>query len=206
MHVEMIEGIKKLNYNIMKNLFLFFTLSFFFFAACDVDKTEKGESPELDVDVDADPGELPEYDVDWANVTVDTRTKTVTVPKVVIVQEEEQVEVPYVDISMPDKETVERTIMVEAQVASVMHNLNIMSVYAKDDELIVIANLQATDQSLEDRVVRVSDQLILNVPDDLDIEKYIIGERPTGEYNDQYEYIQSIDELDLDEAQQIYSS
>jgi hypothetical protein len=144
--------------------------------------------------------------VDWANVTVDTRTKTVTVPKVVIVQEEEHVEVPYVDISMPDKETVERTIMVEAQVANMMHNLNIMSVYAKDDELIVIANLESTDQNLEDRVVRVSDQLILNVPDDLDIEKYIVGERPTGEYNDQYEYIQSIDELDLNEAQQIYSS
>ncbi len=144
--------------------------------------------------------------MDWANVTVDTRTKTVTVPKVVIVQEEEHVEVPYVDISMPDKETVERTIMVEAQVANMMHNLNIMSVYAKDDELIVIANLESTDQNLEDRVVRVSDQLILNVPDDLDIEKYIVGERPTGEYNDQYEYIQSIDELDLNEAQQIYSS
>jgi len=191
----------------MKNLFfLFICLSFFLTTSCDVDKTEQGEAPELDVDVQADPGELPEYDVDWANVTVDTRTKTVTVPKVVIVQEEEQVEVPYVDISMPDKETVERTIMVEAQVANMMHNLNIMSVYAKDDELIVIANLESTDQNLEDRVVRVSDQLILNVPDDLDIEKYIVGERPTGEYNDQYEYVQSIEELDLDEAQQIYSS
>lgn len=189
----------------MKKLFLFICLSFFFLASCDVDKTESGEAPELDVDVQADPGELPEYDVDWANVTVDTRTKTVTVPKLVVVQEEEQVEVPYVDVSMPDKEMVERTIMMEAQVANVMHDLNIMSVYAKDDELVVIANLQSTNQNLDNQVVRVSDQLVLNVPNDLDIEKYIIGERPTGEYNNQYEYIQSIDELDLDDAQQIYS-
>jgi len=191
----------------MKNLFLFVTVSFFFLGACDVDKTESGESPELDVDVEADPGEMPEYDVDWANVDVKTRTKTVTVPKVVIVEEEQQVEVPYVDISMPDKETVERTIVVEAQVANEMHDLSITEVYAKDDELIVLATLTSTGESLEDRTVRVSDQLILNVPEDLDIEKYIMGSRPTGEFNNQYTYIGSKSDLeeDLKESQQIYS-
>jgi len=191
----------------MKNLFLFVTVSFFFLGACDVDKTESGESPELDVDVEADPGEMPEYDVDWANVDVKTRTKTVTVPKVVIVEEEQQVEVPYVDISMPDKETVERTIVVEAQVANEMHDLSITEVYAKDDELIVLATLTSTGESLEDRTVRVSDQLILNVPEDLDIEKYIMGSQPTGEFNNQYTYIGSKSDLeeDLKESQQIYS-
>jgi len=192
----------------MRNLFLFITLSFFFLAACDVEKTESGESPELDVDVQADPGELPEYDVDWANVTVDTRTKTVTVPKVVIVEEEEQVEVPYVDISMPDGETVERTIMVEAQVSNEMHQLNISEIYAKEDKLIVIATLQSTGENIEGQTVRVSDQIIIKVPEDLNIDKYIIGERPTGEYNNQNSYLNNRDELsdELENAQQIYSS
>lgn len=192
----------------MKNLFLFFILSMFFLTSCDVDKTESGESPDLDVDVEADAGELPEYDVDWANVTVDTRTKTVTVPKVVIVEEQEQVEVPYVDISMPEGESVERTIMVEAQVADEMHQLDISEVYAREDDLIVIANLQSTGQQLDNQTVRVSDQIIINVPEDLDIEKYIIGEKPTGEYNNQNSFIGNKDELsdELNEAQQIYSS
>lgn len=46
-------------------------------SACDVEKTEEGEP--LDVEVE---GELPEYDVDAADVDVSTEERTVEVPVV----------------------------------------------------------------------------------------------------------------------------
>ena len=51
-------------------------------AACDVDQTEEGEMPEVDVDVSGDAGNLPEYDVEGPDVDVDTGTTTVEVPTV----------------------------------------------------------------------------------------------------------------------------
>ena len=53
-------------------------------AACDVDQTEEGEMPEVKVEG----GNMPEYDVETADVDVGTKEKTV--------------EVPDVDITMPD--------------------------------------------------------------------------------------------------------
>ena len=53
-------------------------------AACDVDQTEEGELPEVSVEG----GNMPEYDVETADVDVGTETRTV--------------EVPDVDITMPD--------------------------------------------------------------------------------------------------------
>lgn len=53
-------------------------------AACDVDQTEEGEMP----DVDVQGGNMPEYDVETADVDVGTEEKTV--------------EVPDVDVTMPD--------------------------------------------------------------------------------------------------------
>lgn len=180
-----------------------------FAVACDVEKTEQGESPELDIDVEAESGELPEYEVNWADVNVDTRTKTVTVPKLIVVQEEEEVEVPYLEVNMPDNQQnmTERTIMVEAEIRGEMSDLSIEGVYAMEDDLIVIASLQSTGENLNGQTVRVSDQLVLNVPEDLDIEKFIIGGRPTGEFNNQYKYYETMDQLqpELAQAQQIYS-
>lgn len=53
-------------------------------AGCDVDKTEEGSLP----DVEVEGGNMPEYDVDAAEVDVGTKEKTVTVPDV--------------DVTMPD--------------------------------------------------------------------------------------------------------
>ena len=53
-------------------------------AACDVDQTEEGSMPEVEVEG----GNLPEYDVDVADVNVGTDTA--------------QVVVPDVDVTMPD--------------------------------------------------------------------------------------------------------
>lgn len=53
-------------------------------AACDVDQTQEGELPEVEVTG----GQMPEYDVETADVDVGTETTTV--------------EVPTVDVDMPD--------------------------------------------------------------------------------------------------------
>ena len=54
-------------------------------AACTVEQTEEGELPE----VEATGGEMPEYDVDAADVEVGTETR--------------EVEVPTVDVEPPDE-------------------------------------------------------------------------------------------------------
>jgi hypothetical protein len=48
-------------------------------AACDIDQTEAGEMPEVDVDVRG--GELPEYDVDAPEVEVGTTEDTVVIER-----------------------------------------------------------------------------------------------------------------------------
>lgn len=55
---------------------------------CQAKQTEEGELP--DVDVTAEGGQLPEYDVETADVEVGTR--------------EEQVTVPDIDVTMPDEQ------------------------------------------------------------------------------------------------------
>ena len=47
-------------------------------AACDVEQTEEGDLP----DVDVEGGQVPEYDVDAADVEVGTDTAVVEVPDV----------------------------------------------------------------------------------------------------------------------------
>jgi len=56
-------------------------------AACDVDQTKEGEMP--DVDVNASGGQLPEFNVEGPAVNVGTENKTV--------------EVPTVDVDIPDE-------------------------------------------------------------------------------------------------------
>ena len=49
-------------------------------AGCDIDQTEEGELP--DVDISAEGGNMPEYDVDGPDVDVEMKEKTVEVPDV----------------------------------------------------------------------------------------------------------------------------
>lgn len=60
----------------------------FALAACDVDQTEEGALPE--VDVEAQGGQMPAYDVETADVEVGTRPA--------------EVQVPEVDVTMPDEQ------------------------------------------------------------------------------------------------------
>jgi hypothetical protein len=59
----------------------------FLLGACDVDQTEEGRLPDVDVEVEG--GNLPEYDVDAPEVEVGTKKDTVVV------------ETPTIDINAP---------------------------------------------------------------------------------------------------------
>lgn len=74
-------------------------------AACDVEQTDEGEMPDVDVTYEA--GEMPEYDVDTADVSVGTEETTVEVPDVDVSMQEEQVTVPDIDVDMPGDNEVD---------------------------------------------------------------------------------------------------
>ncbi|WP_430411732.1 hypothetical protein [Kordia sp.] len=182
------------------------TLSLLFVTSCDVKQTQETKLP--DVDVAVEEGQLPSFDVEWADINVGTRTKTVEVPKVVVVMEEVEVEVPYVDVDMPDEfgEKEERTILVEAEVDDVEHEINIDKVYASKNNLIVVSTLEKGDKSLADKKVRISDQITMNAPD-LNVKHYIVGERPNRVFNTAYKYFADEDALEekLEGYTEIYS-
>ncbi|HUO82463.1 MAG TPA: hypothetical protein VM616_06350 [Gammaproteobacteria bacterium] len=60
---------------------------------CDVDQTEEGEMP----DVDVQGGNLPKYDIEGPDVDIGTREETVTVPDI--------------DIDMPDDDDMDDEMM-----------------------------------------------------------------------------------------------
>lgn len=69
-------------------------------AACDVEQTEEGEMP--DVDMSVEEGNLPEYEVDGPEVTAGTTETEVEVPEVNVTTETETVEVPVVGVEAGD--------------------------------------------------------------------------------------------------------
>lgn len=171
------------------------------FVSCDIKQKKETELPEVDVDVAVEEGQLPSFDVNWADVNVGTKTKTVEIPKVVIVMEEEEVEIPYIDIDMPNKantplskmKKIEQNIMVEAEVTNKKHELEIKEIRATGSTLYVISSLEETDTSIGDKKLRVSDQVSINAPE-LTIKHYIVGERPDRVFNSRYKYFSSMDD------------
>lgn len=192
----------------MKTKFLSVIVAATLLFSCDVDKTQSGKAPEVDVDVNTKEGKLPEYDVDWANVKVDTRTKMVKVPKVMVVMEEKEVEVPYINFNMPDSldDASERTIRVEVELSETMGEIEIEKIYASKNKLYVISEFELEDKPLNDKKVHISDQVIINAPDKLTVKHYIIGDKPAGSFNDDYKYIASDDDIksELSDAVKIY--
>lgn len=181
----------------MRTLFLLVFSATLFLSACEIKQKESGELPK--VDVTAEEGKFPKYEVDWAKVDVGTTTRTVKVPKVVVVMEEQEVTVPYIDVKMPNDSAAvreERTLAVEAQVSGETHDLQIQEVYATENRLYVLAALKPTGQNLQKETMRVSDQIVVNVPDDMNVKYYILGKRPSGLFNLQYNYIDSRAEIE----------
>lgn len=167
------------------------------FTGCNFNKTEEGELPEVDVDVDAEAGDLPDYNVNWADVDVGTTTKMVEVPKVVVVMEEEEVEVPAIDVDMPDGgDKVERNLLVEAEVENEEHTMEIQQIWATGMNLNVISELKSTGKDIGDQKMRVSDQVSLNAPEDLNVRYFIVGEKQNRDFNSQHTYVNSMADLD----------
>lgn len=174
----------------LKHLFFLGLLFSFSFYSCDVKQTKETKLPDVAIDVDA--GQLPQFNVDWVDVDVSTRTETVKVPTLKVVMEEMEVEVPYVDVDMPNASKKEElTIAVEAEISSKTHSLEIVEVYATQKRLYVISQLKSTGKDLKGERMRIADRIILNASDDLDIKHYIIGNRLPGQFNKQYSYIRS---------------
>lgn len=165
-------------------------------ASCKVEKEKSGELPDVDVDmdVDAESGSLPEYDVDWAEVNVGTTTKMVKVPKIVVVMEEEEVEVPVIDVDMPG-DKMERTLMVEAEVSGNEHAIDIQEIRANNNKLYVISTLEEMETSLGDKTLRIQDQVELNAPD-LDVKHIIVGTKADRIFNNNYTYVNSMGDVD----------
>ena len=69
-------------------------------AACDVEQTEEGEMPEVDMSVEE--GNLPEYDVDAPEVKVGTTETEVEVPELDVSTDTETVDVPVVGVEPGD--------------------------------------------------------------------------------------------------------
>lgn len=84
-----------------KKLIPFIAVALFALTGCVAEKTQEGEMPEVDVDVES--GELPEYDVETADVSVTTEEKQVEVPEVEVKTETKTIEVPDVDVDMPEE-------------------------------------------------------------------------------------------------------
>ncbi|MEM1328584.1 MAG: hypothetical protein AAGI23_21690 [Bacteroidota bacterium] len=178
----------------MRFLFLFLSFSLCLWS-CDVDQTQEAEMPEVDVDVTE--GQMPKYDVNWADVDVRTTTKTVEVPKLVVVMEEEEIEVPVIDFDMPNSgEKVERNIVVETEVQGQAADINIQEIYAVDNNLYVISTLNYMDKDIKDQKMRVSDQVVINASEDLNVKHYIVGEKPSRDFNGRYTYVNSRSDIE----------
>ena len=161
---------------------------------CTAEKTEPGEAP--DVDVNVDPGRWPEYNVKWADVDVGTRERTITVPVVQVTQETRQVQVPYIDINPPGaRDREERTIQVEVDAPHAGYDLEITEVRASGDDLWVVAQLKEGTAPAARAVTRTSDQVVVNAPANLDVRKVIVGSRPPGGYNEQHRFVDSVEVL-----------
>ena len=157
--------------------------------ACDVTQTERGRAPEINVDVDAEPGRWPQFDVDWADVDIGTTQRTITVPVVRVVEETREIPVPYIDINPPGaRDREERTIAIEVEAPHAGYQLEIVEIRATNDRLWVIGQLSENEQPSKRVVTRVSDQVVINAPDDLDVRRVVIGARPTGLFNQQFRY------------------
>lgn len=172
-------------------------------ASCRIEQERSAELP--DVDVNVEPGQLPTYDIQGPDVNVGVTERTVTVPKVVVVQEEQTVEVPYLDVDVPGAERQERTITAEVEVPSAGYNLEIQDVYAVNNELWVVSRLEETDPNTPQATTRVSDRIVIKAPD-MSVRHYIVGERPSGVFNEQYEFVGNRQQIlpQLEAGRQLY--
>ena len=148
---------------------------------------------------------MPEYDINGPDVNVGVTERTVTVPKVVVIQEEETVEVPYIDVDVPGVDRGERTITAEVEVPSAGYDLEIQNISVVNDQLWVVSRLNQNDANAPQKSVRVADRVVVNAPD-MAVRHFIIGERPSKSFNEQYTFIENRQQIasQLDTGRVLY--
>lgn len=162
---------------------------------CAVDQTQGARAP--DVDVEVDPGRWPQYDVKWADIDVGTTERTITVPVVRIEEQTRTMSVPYIDINPPGAEDrAERVVSIDVDVPHAGYEVQIVEVRASGDDLWVIGRLRETGTPRRRIKTRMSDQVVVNAPRDLDVRTIVVGERlEAGETGD-YQFVDSMDRVE----------
>jgi hypothetical protein len=112
--------------------------------------------------------------------------------------EEEEVEVPVLDIDMPGDKS-ERTLTVQTEISGKDQELEIQQVRATKNKLYVIATLENEGMDLKGQTVRKQDQVVINAPN-LDVEYIIVGVKPERVFNNNNRYFSTMDSLDSDIA------
>ncbi len=109
--------------------------------------------------------------------------------------EEEEVEIPYLDVDMPNGgEKEERTLLIEAEVSDEGHTMEIKEIWANGKNSYVVSELKSTGKSIGDKKMRVSDQVTLNSAD-LNVKYYVVGQRPDRVFNRRHTYVNDLNEL-----------
>lgn len=67
--------------------------------ACRIEQTQEGELPEVDIQAEA--GQLPKFDVDGPDVDVSMKETEVAVPDVDVEMVDKKVKVPDIDVTLP---------------------------------------------------------------------------------------------------------
>lgn len=199
----MVDLMKSQLLNSKKVFSLAFLLLLIPLASCQIEQERAAELP--DVDVNVEPGQLPVYDIEGPDVNVGVTERTVTVPRVIVIQEEQTVQVPYIDVDVPGAERAERTITAEVEVPSGGYNLGIQEVYAVNNELWVISRLEETDPNAPRATTRIADRIVINAPS-IPVRHYIVGDRPSGVFNEQYEFVGNRQQIlpQLEAGRQLY--
>lgn len=161
---------------------------------CAGDRTQEARAPEVDVDVES--GRWPQYEVNWADVEVGTSERTITVPVLRVEKDARQVTVPFIDINPRGaRGRAEQVISIDVNVPHAGYELQIAEIRASGDDLWVIGRLRETGPPTVKVMTRLSDQVAVNVPEDLDIRRMVVGERPDGIDNQQLRFVESMDRL-----------
>ena len=170
-------------------------LSFVMVMGCAVEQTEEAQAPDVDVEVDA--GRWPQYKVNWADIDVGTSERTITVPVVRVEKETRKITVPFIDINPPGaREREEQAISIDVDVPHAGYELQIAEVRASGDDLWVVGTLRQTDTPKAQVLTRLSDRVVINAPEDLDVRRVVIGERPSSADNEHLRFVTSMDDLE----------
>lgn len=178
---------------------------------CTVEQSEAGQLPDVDVnaeggnldvdlpevDVDVEPGALPDLNVDWAELDIMVGETTVEVPKIDVYTEKETIAVPMIDIDWPgENDAPENQLLeVELDVTDPNARVEIVEVFAYQNNLIVVGRLHSSARSGETTTVR--DRVAINAPD-MDIDYYVIGDTSVVTDDNGIMIVANRSEIDVD--------